>query len=284
MTRAGFLSSHGSQPIPGAPALLGLPLDMTCTYRSGCADGPRAVRAASDSIETYSPCFDRDLLETPFSDLGDCDVSDAPLMDALDAIAGAVREIRAAGAIPLCIGGEHTVSLPLVACLKEHHPDLVVIHADAHTDLRDHYEGSPINHATVMRRVAELLGPGSLVQLGIRSGTREEFRWMSEQGSLEPWTDGTGHGLRERIAERPVYLSFDIDVLDPSCMPGTGNPEPGGWDYHSVERLLRVLDTVRLVGADVVELSPGLDPSDVSAVTTAKIIRELILILGKPAR
>jgi agmatinase len=164
------------------------------------------------------------------------------------------------------------------------YPELVVVHVDAHSDLRDHYQGSFINHATVMRRVAEVVGEGRLIQLGVRSGTKDEFTWMRESGTILRWNMNSPRILLDRLGDRPVYLSLDLDVLDPSCFPGTGNPEPGGWVYDDLERLFWTLDRVNLVAADVVELNPGLDPSDVSSITTARIVRELLLILAESGR
>lgn len=134
-----------------------------------------------------------------------------------------------------------------------------------------------------MRRVAEVAGPGNLIQLGVRSGTREEFDWMRQKETCLAWNPQAEGKLLQRVENRPVYLSLDLDVLDPACLPGTGNPEPGGWSYHDLERLFRALNLANLVAADVVELSPRFDSSEVSSVTAAKIVRELLLILGNRA-
>lgn len=281
MTRCQFLEAAGSEMMPGRPALLGMPLEATSTYRRGSAEGPTAMRVSSESIESYSPFLDGDLLDAPFADLGDLDLELKSLEAALAAIREAIGQVLAAGAFPLCLGGEHTVALPVVEALTVLYPDLMVVHADAHSDLREHYEGNAINHATVMRRIAEIVGPARLIQLGIRSGTREEFAWMQGHGTLLHWRPAAERELLRRLAGRPVYLSFDLDVLDPACFPGTGNPEPGGWMYADVERLLWALDTANLVGADVVELNPRVDASEVSSITAARIVRELLLILGR---
>ncbi|MCA1960850.1 MAG: agmatinase [Desulfomonile sp.] len=280
MTRHLFLEAAGVKAIPGRPALLGMPLDVTSTYRRGSADAPSAIRVSSDSIESYSPFLDRDLLDAPFADLGDVFVESSSLEETLAAIREMTALVMTASAFPLCLGGEHTIALPVVEALNEVHPDLIVVHADAHTDLREHYEGNPINHATVMRRIAEIVGPDRLIQLGIRSGTKEEFAWMRRHATILQWGPAAERDLLRRIGDRPVYLSFDLDVLDPVCFPGTGNPEPGGWFYADVERLLFALDRVHLVAADVVELNPRVDPSEVSTITAARIVRELLLILG----
>lgn len=277
---ARFLGSTSSIVLPGRPALFGCPLDMTATFRSGTGDSPCRIRMVSDSIETYSPFLDQDLEEFPFADVGDVDLAGRPVDEALQIIKDTADRILELGGLPLCLGGEHTITLPIVQALVEKGQSFVVLHVDAHTDLRDSYDGNRTNHATVMRRVSEIVGPKRLIQLGIRSGTREEFAWMHQHHTLLQWMAGSEKNLRRKIAEAPVYLSVDLDVLDPACFPATGNPEPGGWFYEDFQRLLSVLKSVHLIGADVVELNPGLDPSDVGSITAAKIVRELLLTLG----
>ncbi|MEW6139058.1 MAG: agmatinase [Thermodesulfobacteriota bacterium] len=278
---APFLGSASSIVLPGKPALLGCPLDMTATFRSGTGDSPCRIRMVSDSIETYSPFLDEDLEDFPFADVGDVDLAGCAVDEALQSIKETVAHILGLGGLPLCLGGEHTITLPIVQALAERVQNFVVLHLDAHSDLRDSYEGNRTNHATVMRRVSEIIGPNRLIQLGIRSGTREEFAWMRQHHTLLQWMAGSEKNLRRKIAGAPVYLSVDLDVLDPACFPATGNPEPGGWFYEDFQRLLPVLKSVPLIGADVVELNPGLDPSDVGSITAAKVVRELLLTLGK---
>ncbi|MEJ2718230.1 MAG: agmatinase [Deltaproteobacteria bacterium] len=280
MEKTLYLEAFSDEILPESPAILGVPLDITATYRCGSADGPDAIRMASDSIESYSPLLDRDLVDSPYADLGDMHFSDKRLESCLDGIMRRVFRMEQKGCPPLCLGGEHTITLPIVRAVVIFHPDLVVVDLDAHADCRDHYEGSFVNHATVMRRVAEVVGPSRLIQIGVRSGTREEFGWMRQRETRLEWTPQATEKLLQRIENRPVYLTLDLDVLDPACLPGTGNPEPGGWFYHDLELLLRDLSRVNLVAADVVELNPRLDPSGVSSVTAAKVVRELLLILG----
>jgi agmatinase len=280
-TRDVFLGCESTALIPGSPAILGCGLDLTSTYREGCGRGPQSIRDASESIETYSPFLDRDLSDQRFSDLGDLSLSGSSLEGSLQLINEAATRILQQGARPLSLGGEHTITLPIIRALQVFHRDFVVIHADAHTDLRDEYEGSTLNHATVIRRVAELIGPERIIQLGIRSGTKEEFSWMRGYGTLLDWGPGAEKALFRRVGDRPVYLTLDLDVLDPACFPSTGNPEAGGWSYHDMERLLQTLESLRVLGADVVELNPDLDPCEVGAITAAKIVRELVLVLSR---
>jgi agmatinase len=276
-----FLGYSSKEILAGSPALFGAPLDLTCTYRNGTGQAPKHIRAASDSIETYSPLLDRDLTDIGLVDVGDLDLSGLSLERALGKIREKASSIVRSGAKPLCIGGEHTLTWPIAQVMKEAYPDILILHLDAHSDLRETYEGSSVNHATVMNLITRELGADRLVQLGIRAGTGEEFDWMYEHGTLMQWTRGPQKELRKRIADAPVYLSLDLDVLDPACFPGTGNPESGGWFYEDMERLFRILDRANLVAADVVELNPELDPSGASTITAAKIVRELLLILGK---
>jgi agmatinase len=223
-----------------------------------------------------------DLLDFPFSDLGDLNLAGEFMEGALDDIQSAVSGLLEKGVRPLCLGGEHTVTLPVIKALKRVHPELVVLHLDAHSDLRDEYEGSFLNHATVMRRVHEVLGEDRLIQLGIRAGTKEEFSWMRENRTLMQWGPAADKTLLKRVDGRPVHVTLDVDVLDPACLPATGNPEAGGWFYRDLEVFFLAMRRVNLVAADVVELNPGLDAAEVGAITAAKIVRELLLLLSKP--
>lgn len=279
MTMLSFLESSGSTAIKNRPALFGCPLDQTSTFRSGSDRAPESIREASDSIETYSPFLDRDLTDYRFADLGDVDFSNADLETCLERIESFCSTILNHGAKPVALGGEHTVTLPIVRGLNRVCHDFLVIHLDAHTDLRDTYEGASLSHATVIRRVVDLIGPERLIQMGIRSGTREEFVWMKQNGTLYQWDKGTEKSLLKRLNNCEVYVTLDLDVLEPACLPGTGNPEAGGWFYNDLERFIKILTSVKLIGADVVELNPGLDKSGMSSILAAKIVRELLLVI-----
>jgi agmatinase len=255
-------------------AILGVPYDATETFRRGARLAPGAIRWASWSIESYSPVLNRDLEDLPLQDLGDLELPDAPeeMVESVVQAVGALPE----GCLPVLLGGEHTITLGAVRALARRHPRLAVLHLDAHLDMRDRYEGRQLSHATVMRRLAEEL-PHSLVQLGVRSGIPEEFEaarrlclWSSSDLLLPPSIYGT-------LRERPLYVTVDIDVLDPAYAPGTGNPEPEGPSAHEVLGFLRHLQSFYVVGMDVVEVSPPYDPSGVTAVLAAKIAREAIL-------
>ncbi|MFH0958849.1 MAG: agmatinase [Pseudomonadota bacterium] len=278
MSQSVFLGSHSSEVIKNRPAIIGCPLDVTSTYRKGSEVAPQAIRICSESIETYCPRLDRDLSDYPFADLGDLKLNGATLESKLSEIHNNILDILDRGGTPLALGGEHTLTLPIIQAFKKRHNEFVLLHLDAHSDLRESYEGQTINHATVIRRAVELIGPKNLIQLGIRSGTREEFLWIRDHGVMSSFEPGQEKILIRRIDRRPVYLSLDLDVLDPSCFPGVGNPEPGGWSYQLMERFICFLKKLDVIGIDVVELMPEIDKSEVSSITAAKIIRSLLLV------
>ena len=180
---------------------------------------------------------------------------------------------------PLLLGGEHTVTIPAFEALLEVYPDIVLVQLDAHADLRIDYEGSTVSHACVVRRIEERIGAARIYQAGIRSGTRDEWKWMRDNKTLVSLDSNGIKVLAEQLESRPVYLTVDLDVLDPSVLPGTGTPEPGGISYLELDRFIRQLSALNIVAADVVELSPELDSSGVSAVVASKVIRTMLLSL-----
>ena len=172
------------------------------------------------------------------------------------------------------------MSLGAVRAVAKKYPDLHVLHFDAHADLREDYLGERLSHAAVMRRVWELTGDGRLHQFGIRSGTREEFAWAGAHVHMRRYDFGGLSDTIARLTGKPVYVSVDLDVLDPSVFPGTGTPEPGGVSFTQLLDAVLSLKGLRIVGADLTELSPVYDPSGVSTVTACKVLRELLLIIG----
>jgi agmatinase len=271
-----FLAARppGAVP-PGGLAVYGIPYDATASFRRGSRFGPDAIRWASDSIETYSPVLGRDLAAVPFVDGGNLTV------DGLvpEAMVRAVRR-QLPPCLPLVLGGEHTVTLGVVQALTPRYPDLAVIQWDAHTDLRDEYDGRRVAHATVMRRLID--GGVPLAQLGIRAGTRAEFDLANSRCLCCDRGVAAPRDLLDRLAGRPLYLSVDIDVLEPAEAPGTGNPEPMGATYRQLLDALRSLAGRCVVGIDVVEVAPPLDPSGRTAVLAASLVREMILLFGSP--
>jgi len=261
----------------GAWALLGCPYDGTVSFRPGARFGPAAIRAASGGIELYSWSQRSDLESLEFTDRGDVELPLGAAERALERIHAQAREIWRGGARVFGLGGEHLVTLPLVQAALERHADLVVVQLDAHADLRADYLGQRLSHACVMRRVVEQIGAERLVQLGIRSGTGEEHSFAEHNGTLGSIDAAGLAALRRRIGLAPVYLTLDLDVLDPAYLPGTGTPEAGGWSAAQLLQVLGELGELRVVAADVVELAPQLDPSGCSAVAAAKLVREMLL-------
>lgn len=257
--------------------IVGLPYDGTTSFRPGTRFGPEAIRSASWGLETYSPLCDKDLESRRYFDAGELEFPLGNRDAILALIRKNAREVLSSGKRWLGVGGEHLVTFPVIEAYVEKYPDLAVLHFDAHADLRDDYLGEKLSHATVLRRVVDLIGPERLVQIGIRSGPKEEFDWMRQHGTLVESRDQVARA-RQRLEGRPVFLTIDLDVLDPSIMSGTGTPEPGGMDFSTFVSWLQAFDGLNFVGADVVELSPHYDPSGVSTVVAAKVLREVMLL------
>jgi agmatinase len=264
--------------VPGGFALLGVPLDMTTCYHQGTGEGPRGIRQASDNLEDYCPVSDRSLLDRPFSDVGDVNFGAVDsIQERLDRVGESVSRLLGSHVRPLLLGGEHSISAPAIRSCLAVYPDLCVIQFDCHADLRPEYLGSVHSHASVMARVLEFLPAGRLFQVGIRSGTREEWTFMRQHDTVYPATEEAASRIRAKVGSRPVYITVDLDVLDSSVLPGTGTPEPGGISYSTMEALILDLASLRIVGADVMELAPPLDPSGVSSVVAAKVVRTILL-------
>jgi len=257
--------------------LVGLPYDGTCSYRPGSRFAPEQIRLASWGLETYSPYQNKDLDEIAFYDAGELDLPLGNRDASLNIIFVAVQKILAENKHWLGIGGEHLVTYPVIQAYFKKYPDLAVIHFDAHADLRDDYLGEKLSHATVMRRICDLLGAENLTQIGIRSGTKDEFEWM-QVNNTQIMNKSEIPQILSKLANRPIFLSVDLDVLDPGVLSGTGTPEPGGMSFNELISWLLEFKSLNFVGADVVELSPNYDTSGVSTIVAAKIIREILLL------
>ena len=261
--------------------LFGAPFDSTTSYRPGTRFGPPAIRHESFGLETYGPYQDDDLTDCRIFDSGDLELCFGSSEQALSDIQERTEIILRDGKFPFLIGGEHLVTLGAVRALAARYPDLHILHFDAHADLRDDYLGAKLSHACVMRRCHELLGDGRIHQFCIRSGDREEFRFAHAHTDFHPFSfdglESTVESLKKSGA--PVYLSIDLDCLDPSVFPGTGTPEAGGVSFMELLRAILCVSDLRLVGADVNELAPQLDPSGVSTAAACKVVRELLLAL-----
>lgn len=261
--------------------VFGAPFDGTSSYRPGSRFGPSSIRGESFGIETYSPYLNADLSDIRGGDLGDLPIPFGDTGIALDMIKNCANEILSDHKIPVMLGGEHLVTLPAVEAALKKFPDLCVIQLDAHTDLREDYMGITLSHATVMRRVWDLVGDERIWQFGIRSGERYEFEWAGDHTFLNPFNlNGIEEALKT-INKRPVYLTIDMDVLDPSAFPGTGTPEHGGVSFNELMTFLTKLCGQNIIGADLVELSPHYDASGISTAAACKLLREVALVISK---
>ncbi len=261
--------------------LYGAPFDSTTSFRPGARFGPSAIRHESFGIETYSPYQRLDLEGCAVFDSGDIELPLGSAEAALRDIEERASVILQDGKLPLLLGGEHLVSLGAVRALAALHPDLHIVQFDAHADLRDDYLGVKLSHACVMRRAHDMLGDGRIHQFCIRSGERAEFDFAERHTDMHPFGfDGlkeTAEALRRSGA--PVYLTVDMDCLDPSAFPGTGTTEAGGVTFRELLAAVLEVCRCRVVGADINELAPTLDPSGVSTATACKLLREMLLAL-----
>jgi agmatinase len=261
-------------PVPaGGVVLAGVPWDEHSSFLRGCAAGPSALRAAlaspSSNLSTESGL---DLGSDPrVSDAGDL-AWHGP--DAVDTISGGVEALLHGGARVLAIGGDHAVTWPVFRAHARRLGPLSILHLDAHPDLYDEFEGDRLSHACPFARIMESGMAARLVQVGIRTMTPAQRRQAERFGvEVIPMRDWPGPGALR--FEGPVYLSLDLDVLDPSCAPGVSHYEPGGATTREVLTLIQGLDA-HLVGADVVELNPSRDTQGVTAMVAAKLVKEIL--------
>lgn len=259
--------------------LFGAPFDGTTSYRPGTRFASAAIRNESYGIETYSPYLDKDLTDIRVFDAGDLEFGFGNTERVLKTIEEMTEKILSDGKKPLMIGGEHLVTLGSVRAALEKYPELHILHFDAHTDLREDYLGETLSHASVIKRCWDLIGDGKIYQFGIRSGEREEFLWAKEHTFLQKFNLDHLEEAIEALKGKPVYLTIDLDVLDPSVFPGTGTPEAGGITYMELIQALNKVFTLNIVAADMNELSPVYDQSGASTALACKLLRELLLQL-----
>ncbi|MCL1892792.1 MAG: agmatinase [Holophagaceae bacterium] len=259
-------------------ALFGACWDGTSSFKAGSRFAGFAVREASYGMEEFSFYQQESLLDIPFTDYGDLFLPPGQKEIVLASVACAVREIRARGQFPMAFGGEHLLAHPLILSAYEFHKDLAVVHIDAHADLRPDLWGDTLTHATFLGRVGDVIGFENIKQFGIRSCSREEWEIAQQFDIMRPFELRTISAHLDSLGNRPIYLTLDLDVLDPSLYPGTGTPEPGGISWELLINGLKLFRGRHLVGLDCLELSPHYDPTGVSAQTMAKTLRELIII------
>ncbi len=276
--------------------LIGVPWDGGTTNRPGPRHAPRQMRDQSSMLREYHHALEI----APFklancADLGDAPVNPADLMDTLERIGDFYKSVRDLGIRPLSAGGDHLVSLPILRALGAHEP-LAMVHFDAHGDTWDDYfGGSKYTHGTPFRRAIEegVLDPERTVQIGLRGSLYgpQDKRWALDQGiRILEIEECVALGTREVmdqaravVGERPVYVSFDIDCLDPAFAPGTGTPEAGGFSTREAQTMLRHLRGLDITGADVVEVSPPFDPAGHTALVGVTMMYELLCLMAEQA-
>ncbi len=256
--------------------ILGFPFDRTSSFIPGSRFGPEYIRQASYNIEGYSVFQKRSLAEIKICDMGDHFFGFSAPLKEIEIEVGKIYKAKKTG---IFLGGEHTISLGIVRALKRFYHNLSVIQFDAHADLRNEFLGEKICHATVMKNIGVIIGESNLFQLGIRSGLKEE---MEKAKNLFPSTvlEHTSK-IREAIGRRPVYLSIDVDVLDPGFLPCVATPEPGGITYQELVKSLIDLKSLNLIGADIVEYNPLAASPLPSGSVVAGLLKELILCFAK---
>ncbi|MGM7703118.1 agmatinase [Pseudalkalibacillus sp. Hm43] len=275
-----FIKSHPDLE-ESQVVIYGMPMDWTVSFRPGSRFGPAKIREVSLGLEEYSPYMDRELEEVKFYDAGDIPLPFGNPQNSIDMIEDYVGKILDMGKFPLGIGGEHLVSWPVFKALHKKYDDFAIIHIDAHADLREEYEGEPLSHSTPIRKACELIGPENVYSFGIRSGMKEEFQYAKESGMHMSKFD-VAEPLKEvlpKLAGRNVYVTIDIDVLDPAHAPGTGTAEAGGiTSKELLEAIVLIAQSdVNVIGADLVEVAPIYDHSEQTPIAASKFIREMLL-------
>ena len=303
MPRFGGLASMMRLPVATHAAgldaaFIGVPLDIGASNRAGARFGPRQIRAESSLIRPYNMATGAapfDALQV--ADLGDVPINTYSLEKSVGIITDFYREVLGHGCVPLTLGGDHTIALPILRAVAERHGPVALIHVDAHADVNDEMFGERIAHGTPFHRAVEegLLQTNKVWQIGLRGSgySAEDFDWPRQQGftivpahevwwqSLAPIMDK----VRAIIGDAPCYLSFDIDGIDPAYAGGTGTPEIGGLSVPQALEIIRGCRGLNLVGADLVEVSPPYDPSGNTALLGANLLYEMLCVLpGVPVR
>lgn len=254
--------------------MLGMPYDCTCTNRAGTRFAPQQIRVESIGIETYSPYFDKDISDIEFFDAGDLEFPFGNAEKMLKITEENVDCIYKDNKKLLGIGGEHLVTLGSIRALKKYYKNIAVVQFDAHTDLRDEYLGEKYTHSGVMKQIANLIGFENIAQIGIRSGEKQEFSLMQKYNTYK-----FSPAELDIFSDKKIFITIDLDVLDPSLMSGVGTPEAGGMSYIELINWLKYLKKFDITGIDIVELAPDIDTTKTSTATACKLIRECLSIL-----
>lgn len=261
--------------------IFGAPFDGTTSFRPGTRFASRAMRSESYGIETYSPYQDRDMEDYSIFDGGDLDLCFGNTEKVLSDIEDFSSKILESGKLPVMIGGEHLVTLGQFRAISKKYDDVYVLHFDAHADLRDDYLGEKLSHATVLRRVHDIVGDNKIFQFGIRSGEKSEFEFAKTHTRMQKFDLEGFDDVVEFLKDKKVYFTLDLDILDPSIFAGTGTPEAGGISFVELVKAIIKLQKLNIVGCDINELSPAYDHSGVSTAVACKVLREVLLAIQK---
>jgi agmatinase len=257
--------------------LFGAPFETGKSRQTGARRAPRAVRNGSVRIETFSPYLHADLRDLKIHDAGDLTLagfSTAAVMETIESFCGKVHDDEK---MPVMIGGEHIVTFGAVRAAASRWPNLAVLHFGAHTNLRKEFRGVFFSGHTIMHRVWDLIGDGRIFQFGVRSGGREEFAWAMDHVRMEMESANSIDSCAEAVMSRQVYITVDLDVIDPAEFPGTNLPEAGGMSYRALHDALLSLRGLDVVGFDVCGLSPRYDRSGASTALSCKLLREMLI-------
>ena len=274
-------------------AVVGVPFDSGVSYRPGARFGPTAVREGSRLLRPYHPGLDVSPFATQqVADAGDIACNPFNIGEAVETIEHAAGELQAGGARLVTIGGDHTIALPLLRSVARRHGPVALLHFDAHLDTWDTYFGAEYTHGTPFRRAVEegILDTEAISHVGTRGplyGKRDleddrrlGFGIVTSADVMRRGVDETVDALRQRIGDRPLYVSIDIDVLDPAHAPGTGTPEAGGLTSRELLEILRGLAGANLVGADVVEVAPAYDHAEITSVAASHVAYDLVSLMA----
>jgi agmatinase len=257
--------------------LFGAPFESNTNNRSGASLAPAAIRKTSANVETFSPYLRADLRDFQIFDAGDIDITGKDTMIALDTIESYCGKILDDGKMPVMIGGEHIITFGAIRAAATRWPDVAVLHFDAHTDLKREFRGEPFSGYSMMRRVWDIVGDGRIYQFGVRSGSREEFEWAMEHMRIETGSANSIDSCAEAVLSRPVYITVDLDVIDPAELPATGIPEAGGMSFRALHDAMLSLRGLDVVGFDICELYPGYDATGASTSLAVKLLREMLI-------
>lgn len=259
----------------------GAPFDATTSFRPGTRFASQAMRPDSYGLETYSLYQDKDLEDYKYFDGGDLELPFGNPEKALEIIEEFATKILDDKKIPCMIGGEHLVTLGNIRAFSKKFDELYIIHFDAHADLREDYMGEKLSHACVIKRAWDILGDGKIYQFGIRSGDRDEVYNGRGHVYTRNFDLETLPEIVNKLKGKNVYITIDLDVLDPSIFPGTGTPEPGGITFKEIIEGIKTFKDLNIVGFDINELAPHYDQSGVSTAVACKVLREMLLVASK---